>query len=220
MNVAAQRMVLLRWQMVMVAEAAVAAAVYLVVATTIQVATIFKSSIHNNNNNKQPVIIFLLRATTAFMNILQLLLPVHCNLILTHRQRLPQQSNRCVEAIVFYCATAAVRRKLCTINRVAAALVALDSPTSQFRHGCKQQCWYLNMLFKLLHGPSQCLLFVTLLMTTSATAMLCAAIMTDHWEHVKWDRISLERYSNRSNLQLDWLMEDKVAMLKPDKRGK
>ncbi|XP_046803883.1 probable serine/threonine-protein kinase cdc7, partial [Lucilia cuprina] len=69
-------------------------------------------------------------------------------------------------------------------------------------------------------GPPPVLfLFVTLLMTTSATAMLCAAIMTDHWEHVKWDRISLDRYSNRSNLQLEWIMEDKVAMLKPDKRA-
>ncbi|XP_013098122.2 rhoGEF domain-containing protein gxcJ isoform X1 [Stomoxys calcitrans] len=69
-------------------------------------------------------------------------------------------------------------------------------------------------------GPPPLLfLFVTLLMTTSATAMLCAAIMTDHWEHVKWDRASLERYSNRSNLQLEWIMEDTVAMLKPDKRA-
>ncbi|KAM7360355.1 uncharacterized protein ACRADG_004976 isoform 2-T5 [Cochliomyia hominivorax] len=69
-------------------------------------------------------------------------------------------------------------------------------------------------------GPPPVLfLFVTLLMTTSATAMLCAAIMTDHWEHVKWDRVSLDRYSNRSNLQLEWIMEDKVAMLKPDKRA-
>ncbi|XP_017143991.1 uncharacterized protein LOC108156809 [Drosophila miranda] len=69
-------------------------------------------------------------------------------------------------------------------------------------------------------GPPPVLfLFVTLLMTTSATAMLCAAIMTDHWEHVTWDRNSLDRYSNRSGLHLEWLLEDQVAMLKPDKRA-
>ncbi|XP_053952161.1 mucin-2 [Anastrepha ludens] len=70
-------------------------------------------------------------------------------------------------------------------------------------------------------GPPPVLfLFVTLLMTTSATAMLCAAIMTDHWEHVTWDRNSLDRYTNRSSMQLEWMLNDKVAMLKPDKKGK
>ncbi|KAH8419137.1 hypothetical protein KR222_006634, partial [Zaprionus bogoriensis] len=70
-------------------------------------------------------------------------------------------------------------------------------------------------------GPPPVLfLFVTLLMTTSATAMLCAAIMTDHWEHVTWDRNSLDRYSNRSGLHLEWLLDEKVAVLKPDKRGR
>ncbi|KAH8359421.1 hypothetical protein KR093_006549, partial [Drosophila rubida] len=69
-------------------------------------------------------------------------------------------------------------------------------------------------------GPPPVLfLFVTLLMTTSATAMLCAAIMTDHWEHVTWDRNSLDRYSNRSGLHLEWLLDEKVAVLKPDKRA-
>ncbi|XP_036343633.1 uncharacterized protein LOC118752891 [Rhagoletis pomonella] len=68
-------------------------------------------------------------------------------------------------------------------------------------------------------GPPPVLfLFVTLLMTTSATAMLCAAIMTDHWEHVTWDRNSLDRYMNRSGMQLEWMLDDKVAMLKPDKK--
>ncbi|CAD6991339.1 unnamed protein product [Ceratitis capitata] len=69
-------------------------------------------------------------------------------------------------------------------------------------------------------GPPPVLfLFVTLLMTTSATAMLCAAIMTDHWEHVTWDRNSLDRYTNRSNMQLEWMLDEKVAMLKPDKKA-
>ncbi|XP_067638149.1 serine-rich adhesin for platelets-like isoform X2 [Eurosta solidaginis] len=69
-------------------------------------------------------------------------------------------------------------------------------------------------------GPPPVLfLFVTLLMTTSATAMLCAAIMTDHWEHVTWDRNSLDRYTNRSGMQLEWMLNEKVAMLKPDKKA-
>ncbi|KAH8369162.1 hypothetical protein KR009_002883 [Drosophila setifemur] len=69
-------------------------------------------------------------------------------------------------------------------------------------------------------GPPPVLfLFVTLLMTTSATAMLCAAIMTDHWEHVTWDRNSLDRYTNKSGMHLEWLLDDQVAMLKPDKRA-
>ncbi|XP_037943166.1 probable serine/threonine-protein kinase nek3, partial [Teleopsis dalmanni] len=68
-------------------------------------------------------------------------------------------------------------------------------------------------------GPPPVLfLFFTLLMTTSATAMLCAAIMTDHWEHVTWDRDSLDRYTNRSGLHLEWMLNDKIAMLKADKR--
>lgn len=57
-------------------------------------------------------------------------------------------------------------------------------------------------------------LFVTLLMTTSATAMLCAAIMTDHWEHVTWDRTSLDKLANESSTHnLHWLLDGRVARL-------
>ncbi|XP_058974129.1 uncharacterized protein LOC101894639 isoform X2 [Musca domestica] len=97
----------------------------------------------------------------------------------------------------------------------------LDSPTSlNSAMDVTSTVGGSNCCSSCCMGPPPLLfLFVTLLMTTSATAMLCAAIMTDHWEHVKWDRASLERYSNRSNLQLEWIMEDTVAMLKPDKRA-
>ncbi|XP_061400337.1 mucin-19-like isoform X2 [Musca vetustissima] len=97
----------------------------------------------------------------------------------------------------------------------------LDSPTSlNSGMDVTSTVGGTNCCSSCCMGPPPLLfLFVTLLMTTSATAMLCAAIMTDHWEHVKWDRASLERYSNRSNLQLEWIMEDTVAMLKPDKRA-
>ncbi|XP_055852101.1 uncharacterized protein LOC129916270, partial [Episyrphus balteatus] len=72
------------------------------------------------------------------------------------------------------------------------------------------------------NGPPPILfLFVTLLMTTSATAMLCAAIMTDHWEHVRWDRERLDRLSNHTGLTLDWVLDEKVAILPPkDPRNK
>lgn len=40
--------------------------------------------------------------------------------------------------------------------------------------------------------PSVLLLLGTLLLTAGATAMLCAAIMTDHWEHVTWDQTRIE----------------------------
>ncbi|XP_055906285.1 uncharacterized protein LOC129941619 isoform X2 [Eupeodes corollae] len=72
------------------------------------------------------------------------------------------------------------------------------------------------------NGPPPILfLFLTLLMTTSATAMLCAAIMTDHWEHVRWDRESLDRLSNHTGLILDWVLDEKVAILPPkDPRNK
>ncbi|XP_073824562.1 uncharacterized protein isoform X2 [Musca autumnalis] len=97
----------------------------------------------------------------------------------------------------------------------------LDSPTSlNSAMDVTSNVGASNCCSSCCMGPPPLLfLFVTLLMTTSATAMLCAAIMTDHWEHVKWDRASLERYSNRSNLQLEWIMDDTVAMLKPDKRA-
>lgn len=50
-------------------------------------------------------------------------------------------------------------------------------------------------------------------MTSSATAMLCAAIMTDHWEHVSWDRICLEKSSQTHNSTLHWLLDSKIARL-------
>lgn len=89
---------------------------------------------------------------------------------------------------------------------------AMDMGSGSVASGCCTNC--------CVGPPPVLFLFVTLLMTTSATAMLCAAIMTDHWEHVTWDRNSLDRYTNRSNMQLEWMLDDKVAMLKPDKKGR
>ncbi|KAG6462210.1 hypothetical protein O3G_MSEX013118 [Manduca sexta] len=43
--------------------------------------------------------------------------------------------------------------------------------------------------------------------------MLCAAIMTDHWEHVVWDRAALTALANASNTPLQWLLDEKVAKI-------
>lgn len=71
---------------------------------------------------------------------------------------------------------------------------------------CSQLC---------LAPQPMCFLLLTLLMTSSATAMLCAAIMTDHWEHVSWNRTVLERLTNFSGQNLSWIFNDKVAILPP-----
>ncbi|XP_065162742.1 uncharacterized protein [Atheta coriaria] len=58
--------------------------------------------------------------------------------------------------------------------------------------------------------PSVFFLLGTLMLTTCATGMLCAAIMTDHWEEVSWDRVALQTLSNRS-VRIEWLLDGKVA---------
>ncbi|CAG9862443.1 unnamed protein product [Phyllotreta striolata] len=58
--------------------------------------------------------------------------------------------------------------------------------------------------------PSVFFLLGTLVLTTCATGMLCAAIMTDHWEEVTWDKQSLEMLAN-STIRLEWLLDTTVA---------
>ncbi|XP_066258437.1 uncharacterized protein [Euwallacea similis] len=50
----------------------------------------------------------------------------------------------------------------------------------------------------------------TLVLTTCATGMLCAAIMTDHWEEVTWDMDQLEVLANGS-VRLQWLLDRTVT---------
>ncbi|XP_028027101.1 uncharacterized protein LOC114240669 [Bombyx mandarina] len=59
--------------------------------------------------------------------------------------------------------------------------------------------------------PSGFYLLATLLLTSCSTAMLCAAIMTDHWEHVAWDRAALTALANTSHIPLQWLLDEKVV---------
>ncbi|OWR48000.1 hypothetical protein KGM_210788B, partial [Danaus plexippus plexippus] len=44
-----------------------------------------------------------------------------------------------------------------------------------------------------------------------STAMLCAAIMTQHWEHVSWERAALAALANASNTAIQWLLDEKVV---------
>ncbi|KAL0278571.1 UNVERIFIED_CONTAM: hypothetical protein PYX00_000355 [Menopon gallinae] len=68
--------------------------------------------------------------------------------------------------------------------------------------------------------PSFIFLLVTLLVTSLATAMLCAAIMTEHWEYITWDRGKLEEIerqinnstgSGRNEYKIEWLLDGQVA---------
>ncbi|KAK0161777.1 hypothetical protein PV327_008192 [Microctonus hyperodae] len=60
-------------------------------------------------------------------------------------------------------------------------------------------------------GPVPRLVFLlgTLTLTLAATALLCAAIMSDHWEEVTWDREML----NKANISPTWYLDGRVAML-------
>ncbi|KAG5681906.1 hypothetical protein PVAND_011310 [Polypedilum vanderplanki] len=66
--------------------------------------------------------------------------------------------------------------------------------------------------------PTIIFLLVTLLMTTSATSMLCAAFLTDHWENLYWDKTALMNIVNQTDStkmtnNLEFLLEGKVARL-------
>uniref|UniRef100_A0A1B6DGP9 Uncharacterized protein n=1 Tax=Clastoptera arizonana TaxID=38151 RepID=A0A1B6DGP9_9HEMI len=50
--------------------------------------------------------------------------------------------------------------------------------------------------------PSLVFLLGTLLLTSCATAMLCAAVMTDHWEYVSWDQSKVEHIARTSKKNL------------------
>ncbi|XP_023015615.1 uncharacterized protein isoform X1 [Leptinotarsa decemlineata] len=58
--------------------------------------------------------------------------------------------------------------------------------------------------------PSVFFLLGTLVLSTCATGMLCAAIMTDHWEEVTWDKPTLDYLAN-STVRLQWLLDNTVA---------
>ncbi|XP_022906661.1 uncharacterized protein [Onthophagus taurus] len=59
--------------------------------------------------------------------------------------------------------------------------------------------------------PSVFFLLGTLVLTACATAMLCGAIMTDHWEEVTWDERELKRLSNGTEVELEFILDRKVV---------
>lgn len=61
--------------------------------------------------------------------------------------------------------------------------------------------------------PPIIFLFVTLLFTISATALLCVSINTDHWEEVTWDHKQLQKITNNTNQTLHYYLDGRVAKL-------
>lgn len=59
--------------------------------------------------------------------------------------------------------------------------------------------------------PPIIFLFVTLLVTIGTTALLCGAIMSDHWEYVSWDKTTLEKLTNNTSDMLQWQLDGRVA---------
>ncbi|XP_043280080.1 uncharacterized protein [Venturia canescens] len=60
-------------------------------------------------------------------------------------------------------------------------------------------------------APRLVFLIATLALTLAATALLCGAIMSDHWEEVGWDRDAL----NKANISPTWYLDGQVVMLDP-----
>ncbi|XP_075973801.1 uncharacterized protein LOC142975044 [Anticarsia gemmatalis] len=68
--------------------------------------------------------------------------------------------------------------------------------------------------------PSVFYLLATLLLTSCSTAMLCAAIMTEHWEQVVWEHAALAALANASNTALQWLLDEKVVKIEDSSNRK
>lgn len=61
--------------------------------------------------------------------------------------------------------------------------------------------------------PPVIFLMVTLLMTISATGLLCVAVMTDHWESITWDRDLLNKLASNSSHSLRWHLNGRIASM-------
>lgn len=62
--------------------------------------------------------------------------------------------------------------------------------------------------------PPVVFLMITLLMTVSATAMLCGAVITDYWEVIQWDRDAIQaKIPNNTQNRLHWLLGGRVAKI-------
>lgn len=61
-------------------------------------------------------------------------------------------------------------------------------------------------------------LFVTLLVTTGTTALLCSAIMSDHWEKLTWDKAILEKITHNTSCSLQWQLDGRAAVVTVDSK--
>lgn len=48
--------------------------------------------------------------------------------------------------------------------------------------------------------PRAVLLLVTVLITVLTSSLLCTSIMTDHWEHIDWDRDQVVQLTAQGNI--------------------
>lgn len=57
-------------------------------------------------------------------------------------------------------------------------------------------------------------LATTLFATVAATTLICLALMSDHWELIRWDRKGLDRLThNNSGHLLHWHLDERVARM-------
>lgn len=61
-------------------------------------------------------------------------------------------------------------------------------------------------------------LFVTLLVTTGTTALLCGAIMSDHWEKLTWDKEILEKITHNKSSSVQWQLDGRAAIVTVDSK--
>lgn len=87
---------------------------------------------------------------------------------------------------------------------------SLDASTSYSRQKMHAQTETPNRTC-CMAPPPVIFLFVTLLVTTGTTALLCGAIMSDHWERVTWDKTTLEKLTRNTSISLQWQLDERVA---------
>ncbi|XP_073974313.1 uncharacterized protein isoform X2 [Rhodnius prolixus] len=79
--------------------------------------------------------------------------------------------------------------------------------------------------------PRAVLLLVTVLITVLTSSLLCTSIMTDHWEHIDWDRDQVVQLTAQGNItedsifkpyghhtSIEWHMEGRVSKISLRKR--
>ncbi|CAG9584835.1 unnamed protein product [Danaus chrysippus] len=82
-------------------------------------------------------------------------------------------------------------------------------------------CYYIYATITNPPVPRPCYVTICFYYPCScSTAMLCAAIMTQHWEHVSWERAALAALANASNTAIQWLLDEKVVKIEDSNQRK